>query len=380
MNRARRTHCPTAIAIRSLAADDLDGVFALYGAVFGAEALERFRRRWRWQFFENPANECAASRMWVARRDGAIVGFLASFPTRLHVAGEEVIIHHDCDLIVSPDTRRMGVGERLVRAYDECPNPLSNALAYAAANGRIRGRVGYRPVHAVPVYYRPLRMGPVLAFAAGSPTAPAPLRRPPATWLRHAAALAMNGAVLAAGRVRMPRPARGWTVESLTAARGEFDELWRRLRPHYPIAAVRDRRFVQWRFLDDPVFRHTVLLAREPGGRPAGYLALRVTPRDRLRMGRIMDLFCDPGSVLAVDALLHAALAQFRSASADVISCLGLRPELRRVVQRYLYVRPARLDHPAWMLWKGNGIARELVYDAAQWHLSYADSDIGFGP
>ena len=86
----------------------------------------------------------------MADREGEIVGFLASFPQRMKLLDEESIIYHDCDLIVSKTARRQGIGQRLVDTYDRHPNLLSNALAYAPANGRIRQRAGYQPMRALP--------------------------------------------------------------------------------------------------------------------------------------------------------------------------------------------------------------------------------------
>jgi hypothetical protein len=143
---------------------------------------------------------------------------------------------------------------------------------------------------------------------------------------------------------------------------------------------VRDRAWVEWRFLDDPIFADTVLAARDRRGALTGYLAFRVTARPDLRVGRILDLFAPPDDVATIDALLHRALELTRADRADLVSCVGLHPTIRRRVRRYLYVTPARLDRPAWFLWKGDPSLAGRVHDAGAWHLSHADSDIGFSP
>lgn len=374
------TSSQASIAIRTCQERDHEGLFALYGSVFGTDAVDRFRRRWRWQFLENPVNHRFSSQMWVADRDGEIVGFLASFPTRMKVGHTEQIIYHDCDLIVSPTARRMGIGEGLVRAYDEFPNPLSNALAYAPANGRIRGRVGYRPLRAVPFYYRPLQPAQVLEFARRSRRVPAPLNTVPLAWFVDAAAYAGDLTVRAGNALREPSVPSDLAVETVSSAGSAFDELWNRLRHKFPLAAVRDRQFVTWRYLNDPVFDHTLTVARTAGGALRGYIATRLGPKDGMTVGRIIDVFCDPDAPAVVDALIAGALRVFQEAGCGAVSCLGLLPKIRHRVQRYLYLRPRRLNRPAWMLWKGDESMRGLVYDENQWHLSQGDSDIGFSP
>ena len=99
-----------------------------------------------------------------------------------------------------------------------------------------------------------------------------------------------------------------------------------------------------------------------------------------MRVGRILDVFCAPGSSAVVDALMHGALERFRNQGTAFVSCVGLHPKIRKRAQRYLYLRPSRLDRPAWMLWKGSAELQGLVYDERKWHLSHADSDIGLRP
>jgi len=362
-------------AIRSCTARDYDGVFALYDEVFGVEAGRRFRERWRWQFFDTPACREAPSEMWVAELDGGIVGFLASFPVRMQLGGAVQLVYHDCDLIVAPQVRRGGVGQQLVEAYDRFANPLSNALAYAAANGRIRERLGYRPVHAVPIALRPYDAAAIAAYLGLAQRLPRTLA--PAA---HVATAVLGVAFTAANRLRSPRLPAERTVDRVSRAGEEFDTLWSRCAPRFPFAAVRDRAWVEWRFLDDPIFADTVLAARDRRGALTGYLAFRVTARPDLRVGRILDLFAPPDDVATIDALLHRALELTRADRADLVSCVGLHPTIRRRVRRYLYVTPARLDRPAWFLWKGDPSLAGRVHDAGAWHLSHADSDIGFSP
>ena len=369
------TETQPTIAIRTCTAADYESVFALYDDVFGKEAGRRFRARWRWQFFDNPACRDAPSEMWVAELDGAIVGFLASFPVRMQLAGRVQLVYHDCDLIVAPQARRGGVGQRLVEAYDAFANPLSNALAYAPANGRIRERVGYRAVHAVPIALRPYNAAAIARYVGVTERLPRGLS--PVT---HGVTAILGVGFAAANRLRAPRAPADRTVERLSGAGEEIDRLWARCATHFPFAAVRDAAWVQWRFLEDPLYDVTVLAARDGSGAVTGYLAFRVTPRPDLRLGRILDLFALPDDVATVDALLHRALALTRADHADLVSCVGLHPALRRRVHRYLYVKPARLDRPAWLLWKGDPALRERVHDAGEWHISHADSDIGFAP
>lgn len=352
----------------------------MYGRVFGAEALSRFVRRWDWQFHRNPAARIRPSQMWVAEASGTIVGYLASFPQRMKFLDREQVIYHDCDLIVAPTARRQGIGQRLVEAYDAFPNPLSNCLAYAAANGRIRRRVGYRPARVVPRYVRPYDLRAMGRYMASSGRLPPAFSRPPLARTVDALGGALNAVVGLLNWARRPPRTLPYVTERLTAAGPEFDRLWARTSAEFPVLTVRDRAFIQWRFFDDPVHEHIVFAARDISGELAGYIALRISSRDGIRAGRIMDCFCSPRATPVTQALVRAALRYLESEGVHFVYCLGLHPAIRKTVQRYLYITPSALDEPAWLLWKGPDELRAVVYEADSWHISHADSDIGFGP
>jgi len=143
---------------------------------------------------------------------------------------------------------------------------------------------------------------------------------------------------------------------------------------------VRDQAFVQWRFIDDPVFTNTVLVARKFDGSLNGYLAARVSEIKGMKTGRILDVFAPFDAPDVTHALIRSALKLFSNEGADIISCVGLLPALRRLITPYFYLTLKQFNEPAWLLWKGNPELAPLVYDSVQWHVTHADSDIGFRP
>jgi hypothetical protein len=82
-------------------------------------------------------------------------------------------------------------------------------------------------------------------------------------------------------------------VTPVQTAGAAFDEIWAAriaARDRRLISVVRDRAWVQWRFLDAPESRYHLLLARREG-RPVGYAACAIRDTPRGRLGIIADLF-----------------------------------------------------------------------------------------
>ena len=368
------------VTVRLFRLEDQVAVFRLCGEAFGEAALHRFEQRWRWQFLDTPAAKIVQMLSWVAEHEGAIVGFLGAFPTRIKMLDQEFVIYHDCDLIVAPIVQRQGVAKRLVQRYGECVSPLLSCLGYNTANGRIRQHLGYHPVSIIPQALRPLQITGITRYLLAKDQIPRVIAYPPVSWAISASAVVLGTTVSLLNRIFFPPPVSAVRVEPIQYAGEEFDHLWETLRQQFPIAIVRDQAFVQWRFIDDPVFINTVLVARNPDRTLIGYLAARVSQTGKMRTGRILDVFAPFEVPDVARALIRSALELFSHERADIVSCVGLLPALRRHIIPYFYLTLRQFNQPALLLWKGNPELAPVVYDAVQWHVTQADSDIGFTP
>jgi GNAT superfamily N-acetyltransferase len=366
--------------IRLYRDEDKAGVASLYSTVFGDSAWRAFNRRWRWQFVSNPACEAMESLMWVAELEGEIVGFLASFPTRLKLIEKVAVVRFPCDLMVSDKARGRGVGGKLIRAYIETESLLLNALGYSPPAGRMYHRLGYQEVDAESLRMRPCDTSPIIRDSVARH-----LRWRGTDFLVSGFAASIGG-ILNVGLktvnwAKRPKKRSGIDFIRFTDANADFDHLWNRLQSKFQNLAVRDRRWVQWRFLDDPGFEHVLLGATDQrDNRLLGYIDVRASDRRGLRFGRILDLFCDPGEPDLAESLLAAGIEQLAAEKVDVITSLGHLPALQQVIAKYLYLTPRRMQRPAMFLWKGDAEEAAAVYDAERWHLTHADGDDCFSP
>lgn len=372
-----------AAKIREIGDNDLEAVLSLYGDVFGEEPLQLFRRRYRWQFFDNPYASALPSKLWVAEMDDQIVGFIGSFPLRQKLFDEQFLARWGCDLMTSKEVRRSDptLPIRLLNTLKNAsPREWATGIGYSPKHGALRRLLGHRFMELTPVYVRPFDFEAIIRFSLDSGRFADLIGRAPFSWVTSGLGMALNTAALAANVIRRPRFSRGVSVERVETVGSEFDDLWERLSPDFPIISVRDGEFVQWRFLDDPVYENQVLLARDLDGTALGYLALRVTVRRGLRVGRIMDIFCPPSVASTVESLLRAALDRLRAQKIHILTCMGLHPSIRETVRRYLYLKPAQLQAPTTVHLNGDSDGEREVYDEGAWHLSHADGDDGFRP
>lgn len=364
--------------IRPVQKEDIPKVLELYAEVFGPDSADLWRRRYEWEFEQNPATRFRPSRLWVAERNGNVVGFLASFPMRVWLRNQEVVTLCPCDLMVSGAVRGAGLGKKLIDAYLAADIPLANALVYSPAAARIYRKLGYRLVAAEPVMLRPYSSRELVRFIRNrqesSDSSQGLVRR----GVLAVVGFTSGPVFTLMNRVRRPKASSELSVRVDHVIGPDFDSLWRSLTSHFPAVPVRDRAFVEWRFCNDPIRRHILLTARDRAGNLRGYIAFMTAKRRGVLFGYLMDLFTNPDASDVIDALLAEALRMLEATGVAAVTSLGLHPRIRRRVRRYMYLRPRMMELPAWMRWHGDPTVADTVYDAESWHISYADGDDAF--
>jgi GNAT superfamily N-acetyltransferase len=368
------------VLTRPLGQERIDEILSLYAAVFGPEAAARLRRRWRWQFHDNPAVRLAPPVHWIAEDgEGDLLGFVQSFPARLKILDRVEVVQFPADLMVTNKARGKGIGTLLLAKVTESAGPLACVFGYARASEPLFRRLGYQEIPCVPVSIRPLRPGRIVSFFLAS-------RSGGEAWWRALARIApslttpfLHPLAAVANRLRAPKARSGLALERAEAVGPEFDSLWNSLASDFPIVFVRDREFLAWRALQDPEFRHVLVTAKDQDGSLAGYADCIVTDKRGLKVGKIMDLFCRPQAKDVAESLLAGALGVFREEGAHAVTCLGLHPSIRSVVRRFLYLSPGLLTQPA-LVRPRNEELRDAVFHADLWHVGLADGDEGYAP
>ncbi|HEV7502304.1 MAG TPA: GNAT family N-acetyltransferase, partial [Vicinamibacteria bacterium] len=212
---------------------DADELFGLYRDVFGAALTEASRRRWEWQYLQNPALPDGRPEIWVARDEGRLLGQYASMPVRLWWGSREVRSSWGMDVFVSSEARGRGLGAKLFTAWSDHVE-VALGLGLTASSYGLFKKLRYDDVGPVPFFQKVLdaraiarrRLGPVL----GGLAAPA---------LRAALALTHR---------ERTRPADDVTVAPSAGFTEEHDALWERARGSYAMCVRRDRAYLEWKY------------------------------------------------------------------------------------------------------------------------------------
>ncbi len=223
--------------------EDFSAITALFEATYGE--VDRFKKRSRWQYFGHPWS--GLNRILVADHDGHIAGVSSHLPFPLLVEGRRLEAFYASDSMVHPDYRRRGIMETLTRMNAESL-PVIYAKGTNPGMYRLRLKFGFRDV--VPNNYMFCLLAPIAWLAAKM-------------------------------KIHRKKPAfiDGLRVKNLEArpvvAFGdEFDQFWAAISPKYPGISIRDKSYMNWRYLSHPFKEYRPVYIAE-NGRPVSLFVVR---------------------------------------------------------------------------------------------------------
>jgi GNAT superfamily N-acetyltransferase len=369
------------VVIKELNLKDKEKIYPLYAEAFGEKKLEIWKKRWNWEFINSPRTDISPSRMWIAQNStGRILGFIASFPMLLKVGNREILTSSSGDLLVSKEGRGKGIAQLLVKKYIESADILAtDGFGYQPITGHIYRKLGFKPVEIEPVNVRPIELTDILRFLITSGRSPNIYLNRVLTGILLGASQVANLSLSILNRILIPPKTEDISICEAKNVGPEFDSLWNEISYAFPVCCVRDSKFVKWRFIEDPVNRHTLILAWEQNRKLLGYLAFCFSRKDNMLVGNIMDIFCHPASKVVIDQLMCSALEKMVKGGAAIISCMGVHPLIRTRLTKYLYLRAKNSEIPSLLYCKDEQI-KKWVYNKNLWHVTKADGDEGFDP
>lgn len=165
------------------------------------------------------------------------------------------------------------------------------------------------------------------------------------------ARLGAAGAALARGldplfRATWQRPGGGIRCEERREFGPEFDALWEKYRDRYALCFARDSATLRWRWLDNPVRGHRILLARRASGEAAGWIVWREWQPAEHRLATVLDLWSGG------DEQVIAALVDGARRAAALSGCqflrYGVKPDSpeQRALERLGHGRISPHDRP----------------------------------
>jgi len=346
--------------VRDGSKKDLKGILSLREMVFGEVERDKLEERfWRWEFEEGPEGQ---GFLYIAEDGERIIGHFADLPRRFSVQGKIVLGTLSLDLMVHPDYWRRGIFAAMGK-YGAQRVKREQGLFMTAFPIRletIQGlkKIGWKGVAKLPVLVYPIKFTGIVKRY---------LRFPPLSFLVGGVARLFYF-ILFGWRKKGKR--NGVEVRKVNELDERFDLLWEKAISLHPIAGVRDRRYLTWRYLQHPTRTYEIYGAFEKE-EIKGYIVLRKVDLLNFNSAVIVDLLALDEATLI--ALFEKGIQYSRQAGADLLGFM--------VPQNHLYYHIPRRrgflpSFKTFLFMIYSHSDQEIFLSPEKWYVTWGDTDV----
>ncbi|MEW6097434.1 MAG: GNAT family N-acetyltransferase [bacterium] len=340
-------------SIRRYKKEDKEQCFELYKNVWGEQLAELSKRKWNWKFEDNPNNPEKDPFILVLEYKGKMVGLIAGLFTRVLIKGK---IYHApwlIDLMTHPKYR--GRGYLLVKkAYEENPFTLnfSTELSY-----RIGSKMAGFDIHLFfnILMKRPLNLKNVIA-----------------KFIKNKLIIKLSTIPLNMlfELIFSPKKSPDITITQISSFDTRIDKFWMQMSKNFNAIVIRDKKYLNWRFVKCPDVKYTIFLAEKEDD-IAGYIVLRVCQNT----GYIVDFLAKKEGF---ESLIWQAIRYFRQQKTNSICCLEPKDTfyLKTFKKCGFFTRKG---YPTYRFGSRSvlpDVPMEFLREPKNWFLTLGDSDI----
>ena len=351
----------TPFTVRPAASKDADQVVDLFARSFGRAMTTN---HWRWKLRACRALGSTTDKLdnvWLAldENDEPVFQY-AGIPLRYQLESDVVTGVVSVDTMTAPEHRRRGLLSQIGKlAYDHWQS-AGAAFVIGLPNERWGSRataLGWEKLFALQWLQLLLQPQALLWRRAG--LRPPSLRPMDSFWYwRTSRWLNQDPSI---------------EVNETKGASSFFDDLWAVCSRDREFSLIRDRRWIEWRFINAPHDYEVLIAARS--GTPVGYLVYRQVDSQRSRGALLVDALFSRRERQAFATLLSHLLRRLKSNGVETVSALTVPgSQLHQLLRQAHFragrsfsveIRPFSVDLPM-----------ERMRQPELWHMTGADYDV----
>jgi predicted N-acetyltransferase YhbS len=327
--------------------------------------------RWNWLYRDNHTGVVLIT---VAEGEhGELAGQCALKPVRMKVGSKVCLGAQSLDAAVRPDYQGQGIYTELAAYACRTAAEKGVPLVYGFPNRNSHHLLASR-LNRVDLWDRPpvfmliLDAEQILGMRIHNEAVRSvvtPLGRMALSWF------------YSLREIRIPHDCRLVPVDRFD---DRMDEFWERASRPYQIAVVRDRQYLNWRYVENPEKEYSLFVI-ERHGKVAGYIVLKCERRFEQEIGFIVDMLTLPGEQELADGLIAEAVRFFQAQHMHVVSCLMLEhlPYTRSLAANRFVKMPRRLlPQELYLSVRGQSDEHpeDLIVDPRNWFITWGDHDV----
>jgi GNAT superfamily N-acetyltransferase len=324
---------------------------------------------WRWEFRDNPAGHGS---IWLAVAGNKVVGQYAVIPVRVQYRDEVVVSSLCLEVMTHPDYRRQAVfstlGSRLHEELEKEGIPVTYGFPNRYSVQGLVSKLGWIYICCLRVFVKPFGASRIAQIFKSHQALGFPMKSMLRLFTRRLS-----------GPDDTPLD-EGGEIKWIDRFDERIDVFWEHAAPRHRIAVVRDSKYLNWRYFDNPGRQYRAVIAQK-GEEILGYVILRCMKQFGLRGGMIVDLEALPNRESVLSILLREAENFLRGRQMDLAACLingddkyvtvlsrrGFLPLPKKAWFKEWHFE-CRLNTPAFDM--------ESVSNCSDWFLTFGDTDV----
>ena len=298
-------------SIRAYQKGDENGIFELMESVYPEKKYDRgeWTRWWKWRYMDNPAG---FSRIWVADHDGKIVGTRSVILVKMKISGENIMVSQNTDLMTHPDYRRQGIFSAIEKkSFDQLKDEgayITYSFPSKMSYPRYMKSGSFFDVCVLQTPIKPLNLKNILKKRIGNDFL-----------LKICTIIGMIFINIFYKTKKSPE-IEGLTISKITSFDDRVDDFWKKISNDYAIITVRNKEYLNWRYVNVPDVDYIIYLA-EKNGEICGYMVLRCMKLQELVVGCIFEVITYLDQEDVTHHLIAKAIEYFEREGVDIIYC-----------------------------------------------------------
>ena len=291
--------------IRPYQDGDEEAIYDLRCAVFGEiQDKEQWLKTWNWKYKNNPAGNPV---IWVALAGDKLVANYAVIPVKMKIGDEIIEASQSVDTMTHPEYQGQGIFLELTRQVFSDAGKQGKDIIYGFPNKMTSWhQKNWLDVGELYAMMKPLNLKGILGILVHN------------RLIINILAAVGNLVINLISRVKIPPEVDGLKINRISSFDERINDLWQKVSNDYQIMVVRDKEYLNWRFVDVPGGDYTIYIA-EIEGQVLGYTVVKCEEYSELKIGRIFELTVPSGQQAIAQALILKAIEFFDREKADFI-------------------------------------------------------------
>ena len=328
------------IIIRQASIKDREAIWSFLQLAYGENSKYKFPERWNWQYLNNPFWEEENLPLWIAIKDGKVIGQSNALIIPLKIDSKIVTAGWSTDTNILPEYRGFGLGTKLQHMK---LNYIKNYMAIniAVINRKIMYKIGARPGNPAYIFRKYFMVtekiiSDSLLFRTNKNRFLTIIIKLFIKYFNVSKILAYlfnRYFQLINYMYKAKEMNRDIQIEKINSFNDDIDNLWHEINKEYSIITVRTQDYLNWKYCSQPDINYNIYIAKREK-KTCGYSVLRKCKFPEPNKGIIADLFVSRYDKKTIDALIDHAVTFFNN-EVDMIECGSTISEFKLGYKRH---------------------------------------------